>query len=167
MRDEKQVVSDAEQLNGLSTQQHAAFLISVGEKREKGRDCDCIRNWWWWPSRLLSSIQISYLYTHTRKTHADTHTLTHTYIHAFTSIPAATQTLTCPVSWGCIIYQLLLCRGVRPPPNECPSYDTKQSDGEVQAVLELWGMRSTSLLPSLPSPLWPEVVAPDRTLSMG
>ena len=54
-----------------------------------------------------------------------------------------------------------------PPPNECPGYDTKESDGEVPAVLELWGMRSTPSLPSLPGPLWPGVVAPDRALSMG
>ena len=46
-------------------------------------------------------------------------------------------------------------------------YGTKQSDGEVPAVLELWGMRSTSSLPLLPGPLWPGVVAPDRALSMG
>ena len=52
-------------------------------------------------------------------------------------------------------------------PNECPGYDTKQSDGEVSAVLELWGMRSTPSLPSLPGPLWPGVLAPDRALSMG
>ena len=57
--------------------------------------------------------------------------------------------------------------GVRPSPNECPGYDPKQSDGEVPAVLELWGMRSTPSLPSLPGPLWPGVVAPDRALSMG
>ena len=43
--------------------------------------------------------------------------------------------------------------GVRPP-NECPGYDTKQSDGEVTAMLELWGMRSTPSSPSLPGPLW-------------
>ena len=36
--------------------------------------------------------------------------------------------------------------GVRPTPNECPGYDTKQSDGEVLEMLELWGMRSTPLL---------------------
>ena len=53
------------------------------------------------------------------------------------------------------------------PTNEYPGYDTKQSDGEVPAVLELWGMRSTPLLPSLPGPLWPGVVALDRDLSMG
>ena len=53
------------------------------------------------------------------------------------------------------------------PPNECPVYDTKQSDGEVPAVRELWGMRSTPSLPSLPGPLWLGVVAPDRALSMG
>ena len=44
----------------------------------------------------------------------------------------------CPVSWGCRIHWLHLCRRVRtPPPNECPRYDTKQLDGEVPAVLEL------------------------------
>ena len=60
-----------------------------------------------------------------------------------------------------------LQRGKTPSPNECPGFDTKQSDGEVPAVLELWGMRSTPSLPSLPGPLWPGVVAPDRALSMG
>ena len=54
-----------------------------------------------------------------------------------------------------------------PPPNECPGYDTEKSDGEVPAVLELWGMWSIPSLPSLPGPLWPGVVAPDRALSMG
>ena len=34
-------------------------------------------------------------------------------------------------------------------------------------MLELWGMQSISSLPSLPGPLWPGVVAPDRVLSMG
>ena len=62
-----------------------------------------------------------------------------------------------PVGWGCRIHRLLLCRGIRPPPNECPGYDTKQSDGEVPAMLELWGMRSTPSLSSLPRPLWPRV----------
>ena len=60
----------------------------------------------------------------------------------------------CPIIWGCRIHQLLLCRGVRPPPNECPGYDTKQSDGEVPTVLELWGMRST-----------PSAIVPRSTLA--
>ena len=47
-------------------------------------------------------------------------------------------------------------------PNECPGHDTKQSDGAVPAMLELWGMRSTPLLPSLPGPLYPGLVAPDK-----
>ena len=34
-------------------------------------------------------------------------------------------------------------------------------------MLEFWGMQSTPLLPSLPSPLLPGVVAPDRVLPMG
>ena len=53
------------------------------------------------------------------------------------------------------------------PPYEYPGYDTKQSDGEVPLMLELWGMWSTPSLPLPPSPLWPEMEAPDRALSMG
>ena len=33
-------------------------------------------------------------------------------------------------------------------------------------MLDLWGMQSTRLLPSLPGPLWLRVVAPDKVLSM-
>ena len=74
----------------------------------------------------------------------------------------------CPVGWGCRIHQLLLCRGVRPPPtNEYPGYDTKSCDGEVPVLLGLLGMWSTPSLPLLPSPLWPRMVAPDRALTMG
>ena len=61
---------------------------------------------------------------------------------------------------------LLLCRGVKPP-NEFSGYDTKQSNGEVPVMLELWGMRSTPSLPSLAGRLWLGVVAPERVLSMG
>ena len=37
-----------------------------------------------------------------------------------------------------------------PQPNECPRYDTKQSDGEVPVMLGLWGMQTTPLLSLLP-----------------
>ena len=69
----------------------------------------------------------------------------------------------CPVNWGCRIHWLPLCRGVRPPTNECP----KQSDSEVPVMLGVWGIRSTLSLPLLPGLLWSSVVAPDRALSMG
>ena len=52
--------------------------------------------------------------------------------------------IVCPVGWGCRIHLY-----------ECPGYDTKQSDGEVPVIVELWGMQSTSSLSSLPGPLWP------------
>ena len=52
-------------------------------------------------------------------------------------------------------------------PNECPGYDTEQSDGVVPVLLEFWGMWSTPSLPLLTGLLWPEVVAPDRVLSIG
>ena len=74
---------------------------------------------------------------------------------------------TCPVGWGCIIHWLLLFREVRPPPNVCPVYDTKQSDGEGPVILEFWGMLITPLLPSLPGIFWPGLVVPDRVQSMG
>ena len=54
------------------------------------------------------------------------------------------------------------------PPNECPEYDIKKSDGEAPVMLELWGMLSTSSLPSLFGLLWAGVVTPNRVLlSMG
>ena len=51
--------------------------------------------------------------------------------------------------------------------NECPGYDTKQSDGKAPVMLELWVMQHSPWLPSLPGPLWPGVIALDRILSMG
>ena len=72
-----------------------------------------------------------------------------------------------PISCGCRIHRLHLCRGVRtdPPPNECHGYDTKQSGGEAPVILELWGMWSTLSLPLLPSPFWPRVVAPENVFT--
>ena len=46
-------------------------------------------------------------------------------------------------------------------------YDTKQFDREAAIMLQIWGMRLTILLPFLPGPLLPSVIAPDRVLSMG
>ena len=51
--------------------------------------------------------------------------------------------------------------------NEWSEYDTKQSDGEVPVMLELWRKHCTPLFPWLLCPLWPGVVAPDRVLSVG
>ena len=53
-----------------------------------------------------------------------------------------------------------------PPPNNCPWYDTKQSDAMVPVLLELWGMRTTPSLPLLPGLLWSGVEVPYRVLSM-
>ena len=70
--------------------------------------------------------------------------------------------------WGGRIHRLHLCIGVRHPRRvEYPIYETKKSDGEVQVMIGLWGMRSTPSLPLLPGPLWPGMVAFDRALSMG
>ena len=67
----------------------------------------------------------------------------------------------CSVGWGSRIHWLLLCKGL------IPGYDTKRSDGKVSLILELWECGVPSSFPSLPGPLWPGVVAPDRVLSMG
>ena len=50
--------------------------------------------------------------------------------------------------------------------NECPGYGTKQSDGEALVMIELRGMQCNPPLPSLPGPLLPGVIAPDRVLSI-
>ena len=47
--------------------------------------------------------------------------------------------------------------------NVCPRYATKQSDGWASVILELWGMWSPPLFPSLQ----PRVLVPDSALSMG
>ena len=73
---------------------------------------------------------------------------------------------TCPVSWGCRLHRQHLGRRVKPS-NECPGYDSKQSDGEFQVMQELWGMRSTHSLPWLTCPHRPGMVAPDRAPSIG
>ena len=52
------------------------------------------------------------------------------------------------VGWGCRIHQLLLYSGVTLPPNVNPRYDFKRFDGKTPVNLELWGMRSTPLLPT-------------------
>ena len=59
-----------------------------------------------------------------------------------------------------------LQRDKTPPHNEFPVYDSKQSDVEVPVMLDVWGMGSTSSLPSLLGPLRPGVVGLDRVLSM-
>ena len=48
-----------------------------------------------------------------------------------------------------------LQRGKSLQQNECPGYDIKLSNGEVSGMPELWGMRSTLSMPSLPGWLWP------------
>ena len=57
------------------------------------------------------------------------------------NVPAETIMDVCPVGWGCRIYRLLLCRGIRYPPNECPVFyfliDTKHVT-RVQIELKSW-----------------------------
>ena len=62
------------------------------------------------------------------------------------------------------ILMIYFYRGVRFL-NGCPRHDMKQSDGEGPIILGLWGIQSTPWLSSLPGPLLPRVVAPDRVLS--
>ena len=84
----------------------------------------------------------------------------------FSKVPSCTS-LSCHFTkeWSSRL-GLHLCWGVRLP-HKCPGYDTKQSDGEASVMLELWGMWNTPSLPSLPGPLWPGVIAPDKVPSMG
>ena len=120
-----------------------------------------------------SSAHILIKRIHTfKRTHIPTcmpmHTYTHTHTHARKH---TTDSCTCVhVRTYALTHIKTLahfCRGVRPPShNECPGYDTKQSDGEVPVMLRPWGIRSTPSLPLLRGPLWPGVVAPDRALSI-
>ena len=84
----------------------------------------------------------------------------------FLDIPRCTYICTHTHTWLPSRLTAPLQRG-KIPPNECTGYDTKQSDGEVPVMLQLWGMWSTPSLSLLPGSLWPGVVAPNRALSMG
>ena len=53
------------------------------------------------------------------------------------------------------------------PPTRVLVYDTKQSDGEAPVILELWEVRSTRLLPSLPGQLFLWMLASDRVPLIG
>ena len=68
-----------------------------------------------------------------------------------------------PVDWGVAVEytDCFSAEGVRPP-QWVSWHDSKQSDGEVPMMLKLWGLRSTPSLSSLPGPLWPGMVAPDK-----
>ena len=64
-----------------------------------------------------------------------------------------------------VVQKSIWCRSISMQfhiPNECPGKDTKQSDGEAPLMLEFWEMWNTPSLPSLPGPLRPGVVAPDK-----
>ena len=66
----------------------------------------------------------------------------------------------CQIDWSCRIHRLHLCGGVRPfTNNNCHGYNTKHSKVEIPVMLDLWRIRSTPWLPSLPGPLWLGVVA--------
>ena len=71
------------------------------------------------------------------------------------------------VGWGCRIHRLNLCRRSRLYPNECPAYDTKQSDCEVPVMPELWGTQSIPSLPLFPGQIRTAVVVLNSVLSMG
>ena len=58
-----------------------------------------------------------------------------------------------------------LCREIRPP-NKCPVYDIRPSDGDASA-LKIWGMWSCPSLPLLPGPPCLGVVASDRVQFIG
>ena len=83
------------------------------------------------------------------------------YVWLSLSNSISTPYFSSPVSWGCRIYQLHLCRGVIPPPKECPVYDAEKFDSGDRV------MPCTTSLPSLPGPLWPGMVIPEKVLSMG
>ena len=57
-----------------------------------------------------------------------------------------------PGGWSDRIHRPHLCRGVKPPPNN------------LMVRFQLWEMRSTPSLPSLPGPLTPGIVAPGPNL---
>ena len=111
--------------------------------RERIRDIRaCGITWWWW--QLMKKY--------------DTSVVSVSFRNCLISFLGL-------IGWGRRIHLLHPFSGVRLP-QWVSWYDIKLSDGEVPVTLELWGMRSTPSLPSLPGPLWTGMVVPDRILFM-
>ena len=109
--------------------------------------------------KIIKNSKMKYLVNYGRQGNLTTYTVDYATKHNWEMDEM--QQCDIEISLGCRIHWLHLCKGLSPT-NECPVCDTKQTDGEVLAMLELWGMRSTPSLPSLPGPLWPGVVASDK-----
>ena len=77
-------------------------------------------------------------------------------------VPARVPSMGLTQSAGAVEYTDYFSWGSLTLLQKCPRYDIKQSYGEVPVVLGFGGMWSTPSLPSLPGPLWPVVVAPDK-----
>ena len=69
----------------------------------------------------------------------------------------------CPVSWGCRICQLHLCRCITSLHLSLTSV-LDMTQRHIMVRLQSW---STFSLPSLPDLLWPGVVVPVTVISMG
>ena len=94
------------------------------------------------PQCVEKARVLPYIYTYT-----ETHTHTYIYIYTYTKYIY----IYIPIGWGCRIHQLLLCKGVRLP-HKWVSW----------IAIDIYISGAT-----MPGPLWPGVVAPDRVLSMG
>ena len=119
---------------------------------------------WWYIYTIYSTIYTTYSTVHTTYStiytiYSSIYTMYSTiytiYSIIYTIYSSIYTMYSCPVGWGCRIHWLHLWRRVRPHPTSVLIYDTKQSDGEAP------------IMPSLPGPLWPGVVAPDSVLSIG
>ena len=72
----------------------------------------------------------------------------------------------CPVGRCCRIHWLHICRGVRPL-TSVVHMTLNNLMMRFQYSWSFGGMQSKYLLPSLPGPLWPRGVTPDKGQSMG
>ena len=95
------------------------------------------------------------------------HTPTYAQIAQSVGAKEYTDSIASPVDWGCRIHWVHLCKEIRPTyPTSVLDITENNLPGKFPGMLELWGMWSICSLPSLPSPFWPEVVTPDRALSI-
>ena len=73
------------------------------------------------------------------------------------------QNHTSPVSWGCRIHRLHLCRGVRPPPYQHMSWILHYTIWWWWSILgDFWNVECSSFS-SLSGPLWPRMEEPNSS----
>ena len=116
--------------------------------RERDKQTDRFREicvvsaiWWWWLWWWLYTHTYTHIYIYIHLTYAHSQRQSpppYIYIYIYTTLILIRTHTDIVQSAGAVEYTDCISAGGTPTPNECPAFDTKQSDGKVSVRLDLW-----------------------------